>query len=254
MTKVGEVDSPVDLPDIVYIVRPGDFNEELRFSLRSVAANVPHRKVWVVGHCPWWVKNVEKVELEPKPDKFDNQHQSLSTVVNTDELADEFYYWNDDIFAVRRFAGLLPTHHLGPLREYVDRLCSLGKNPNNGWLLGMQEMVDLLGSWGIDDPLCYEGHMPLRFRKADMQRFVEHRTRHFLPAQFYAATDMDPGTLWMDAQPGILGNPLDDPNAPFMSSEDSWFEHSRLGEHVRAMFPTPCVYEGAPAMIFGGAR
>jgi hypothetical protein len=239
------------LPDVVFVVRPGDDNEELRYSLRSVAANVPHRKVWIAGHCPWWVKNVERIELTPLPDRFDNQHQSLTAAVNHPDLADEFYYWNDDIYAMRPFRGYLPTLHLGPLREYVDLLITAGKNPENGWLLGMQEMLELLASWGIDDPLCYEGHMPVRFRKADMVRFVQHRTRHFLPASFYAATDLDPGEQWIDAQPGILGDPLAEPSPPFLSSDDFWFERSRIGDRVRAEFPTPCVYEGVPASVFG---
>lgn len=245
MTSGGAGDS-ARLPDVLYVVRPGDDNEELRYSLRSVAENVPHRKVWVAGHCPWWVKNTESIELEPKRDRFDNQHQSISAAVEHDDLADEFYYWNDDIYATRKFTGLLPTHHLGPLREYLSALDGYGKNAENGWLLGMREMLTLLESWGHVDPLCYEGHMPLRFRKADMRRFAANRTRHFLPAQFYAATDLDAGTRWIDAKAGVLGNPIDDPDAPFMSSDDFWFERSRLGEHVRALFPTPCVYEGAP--------
>jgi hypothetical protein len=241
------------LPDVVYIVRPGDDNEELRYSLRSVAENVPHRKVWVVGHCPWWVQNVERLELEPLTGRFDNQHQSVTTVVARPDLADEFYLWNDDIYATRRFTGLLPTHHLGPLRDYIGLVAGSGKVEENGWLLGMREMFDLLGSWGIADPLCYEGHMPLRFRKADMARFAASRTEHFLPAQFYAATDLDPGTRWMDAQPGILGDPLVDPDPPFMASNDFWFEHSRLGDYIRDRFATPCVYEGA-CVLTGGSR
>lgn len=232
------------LPDVVYIVRPGDDNDELRYSLRSVAANVPHRKVWVVGHCPWWVQNVERLELVPLPWRFDNQHQSISAVVERPDLAGEFYLWNDDIYATRRFEGVLPTFHLGPLRDYIALVEEAGKSEENWWLAGMREMLTLLEEWGHMDPLCYEGHMPLRFRKEDMRRFAAARTKHFLPAQFYAATDLDPGTQWMDAQPGILGDPLTDPDAPFMASADYWWEHSRLGEHIRAMFPTPCIYEG----------
>lgn len=246
MSDIGEASASATLPDVLFIVRPGDDNEELRYALRSVAANVPHRKVWVAGHCPWWVENVGRIELPPCVDKFDNQHQSMTAAVYHPGLAAEFYYWNDDIYAMRRFDGLLPTLHLGPLREYIDLLASAGKSASNEWFQGMREMQALLASWGIDDPLCYEGHMPVRFRTADMRRFVQHRTPHFLPASFYAATDLDPGDRWMDAQPGILGNPLDEPDPPFLSSDDFWFERSRLGDRVRAAFPRPCVYEGAP--------
>ncbi|MFF3129757.1 hypothetical protein ACFVRD_48125 [Streptomyces sp. NPDC057908] len=41
-------------PDIVYVVRPWNQNEQLRYSLRTLA-NLPHRRVWIAGYCPTWV-------------------------------------------------------------------------------------------------------------------------------------------------------------------------------------------------------
>ena len=35
--------------DIVYFVKDTPTNEELRISLRSVAKNMPHKRVWVFG-------------------------------------------------------------------------------------------------------------------------------------------------------------------------------------------------------------
>lgn len=236
------------LTDVVYVVRPGDDNDELRHSLRSVAANVPHRKVWIAGHCPWWVKNVERLELEPLSDRFDNQHQSLSAAVAHPDLAEEFYYFNDDIYVVERFDGLLPALHLGPLADYVAWLRGIGKRESSEWLQGMVEMLDLLRAVGVENPLCYENHAPHRFRKADMARFLQMRTRHFLPVQFYPLTDLPTGSRAVDAKPGKLDHPID-AGMPFLSSDDDSWEHSRVGEHVRAMFPTPCYYEGAPALI-----
>jgi hypothetical protein len=46
------------LPDLVYVVREGDRNNELRHSLRSVVANVPHRLVWIAGYKPGWVSDL----------------------------------------------------------------------------------------------------------------------------------------------------------------------------------------------------
>jgi hypothetical protein len=233
------------LPDVLYINRPGDDNEELRYSLRSVAANVPHRKVWVAGHCPWWVKNVEVIELPPCEDKFDNQTQSLQAALDHPGLAEEFYYFNDDMFVVERFEGLLPPHHLGPLDEYVDWLRRIGKRETSEWFQGLLEAQALLESWGVEDPICYEGHSPLRFRKTDMRRFVAARTPHFLPVQCYAASDLPAGVRQVDAKSGKLGCPIE-AGMPYLSSDDDTFESSKIGHLVRDMFPSPCYYEGAP--------
>jgi hypothetical protein len=207
-----------------------------------VVANVPHRKVWIAGHCPWWVRNVEVIDLDPLPDRFDNQHQSMTAAVNHPGLADEFYYFNDDIYVVRRFDDLLPPLHLGPLAEYVDWLRGIGKRNTSEWLQGMLEMLEILPP----DALCYENHAPHRFRKADMARFVTMRTRHFLPAQFYPLADLPAGTLAVDAKSGKLGCPIE-AGMPFWSSDDDSWGHSKIGLRVREMFPTPCYYEGAPA-------
>lgn len=42
------------MTDLVWIVKPGDGNEELRWSLRSAVAHVPHERVWIVGSRPGW--------------------------------------------------------------------------------------------------------------------------------------------------------------------------------------------------------
>jgi hypothetical protein len=58
----------VTLPDVVYVVRPGNRNEELRYSLRSIAAHLPHRRVWLAGFCPSWVRNISFIPaLSPSP-------------------------------------------------------------------------------------------------------------------------------------------------------------------------------------------
>lgn len=35
--------------DLVYIVKEDENNEELRYSLRSVAKYLPQNKIWIVG-------------------------------------------------------------------------------------------------------------------------------------------------------------------------------------------------------------
>ena len=38
--------------DIVYFVKEWPTNEELHYSLRSVAKNMPHKRVWIFGGHP----------------------------------------------------------------------------------------------------------------------------------------------------------------------------------------------------------
>ena len=50
--------------DFVYIVGKSEKNEDLRYSLRSIAKHYPDHKVWIVVYKPSCVTNVE---LLPPP-------------------------------------------------------------------------------------------------------------------------------------------------------------------------------------------
>lgn len=231
------------LPDVVYVNRPGDDNDELRYSLRSVAANVPHRHVWIAGHVPGWAAGVRGVPLRPLPEKFDNQYQSLHAALSEPGLGDEFYLFNDDMYVVERFDDGLPVLNLGPLREYVAWCGTTKKNQTNRWLRGMREMVGHLEQQGHPDPLCYENHTPLRFTKAALLEAIRWRTPHFLPFSYYPLAGGEPGTtLRVDAKGGKLGDPIA-AGMPYLSSEDSTFARSTIGRHVRDLFPDPGIYE-----------
>ena len=87
-------------PDVVYVVRPGDDNEELRYSLRSVAKNAPHRDVWIVGTVPSWTQNVKGLPLTAADEKFANQRQSLTAAAGEKGISDPFVLFNDDMFVM----------------------------------------------------------------------------------------------------------------------------------------------------------
>lgn len=62
--------------DIVYFVKNSEYNGELRYSMRSVLKNFPHRKIWFVGGLPKGIKPdyYQPVNQSEKPfkDKYDN--------------------------------------------------------------------------------------------------------------------------------------------------------------------------------------
>ena len=229
--------------DVVYVVRPGDDNEELRHSLRSVAQNFPHDRVWIFGHAPAWVSDeVHKVELTPRPEKWDNQHQSLSAVVNHPEVSDRFWLFNDDFFIMRRVEDP-PVFHNGPLAGYVSYLESIGKSDSNSWFAGLRLALRTLREWGIEEPLSYETHSPLPWSKADLGRILEAAPRPLTSASYYPATGGPVGVLGMDAKAGAAGDPLA-AGHPYLSSADYSWPTSPIGQHVRVSFPEPCRFEG----------
>lgn len=223
-------------PDLVYVVRPGDDNEELRFSLRSVVANMLHRKVWIVGHCPPWVTGVERIRLDPLAEKFANQRQSLTAAVNHPGVSDVFVLMNDDMYVVEPVGFPLPCWHLGPVDDYMAYVRSM--KPEDDWVRAVEATADWFHSVN-----CYETHIPLLFDKRKVADCL---------AGYPAGRPLTPAGLYYSAGSGIVGfsgidskctNSPVKHGLPFLSSVDYAFAQCDIGSHIRKMFPREGDYE-----------
>lgn len=237
--------------DVVYPVRPGDDNEELRYSLRSLV-NLPHRNVWIVGHCPPWVRDVWVLETDPQPEKWANLIQSLSIACRCEEISDEITLFNDDMFVIRQIAGPeLPVFHLGSLAGYITSTLDAGRNPNDSWLRGLQNTLAAMTAWGFDSPLAYESHQPMPYRRAELARLLQRADRHpFLWNSAYEATSGPRGERGANVKiTGLDEQALDDKIAalasdqPYLSTDDRSFRHGAVGRYIRDLFDAPGDYE-----------
>jgi hypothetical protein len=137
--------------DVLYVVRPGERNESLRLSLRSLA-NLPHRRVFIAGYCPAWVQGVTHIHVRQGSDKFANIQRNVAAAVSNPELGQEIVYMNDD-FYITRPVDRVPVTHGGPVGEYKGR---------NDLRLRMRNTVEALRLEVSGDLLTYDGtHMPL---------------------------------------------------------------------------------------------
>lgn len=247
MTRSGSKPK-ADLPDLVYVVRPGGDNEELRYSLRSVARNAPHRKVWIVGTVPSWVRNVEPLPLEPHLEKFANQRQSLEAACARDDLSDVFVLMNDDHFVTEKITTW-PTFHLGSASGFIARQLEGGR-VRNTWVKAVRATAIWMAEQGHGDVLCYEAHVPLLFNKAALGELLAAypRGRYLTVGEMYAVA----GAGGVGENAGNAKVKTDeefDAKAaqamPFLSSNETSFGELRVGEYVRSLFPTPSKYEEA---------
>lgn len=103
-------------PDVLYAVRHGERNDSLRYSLRSLA-NLPHRRVFIAGFCPSWVRGVTVVETPRRANKFDSIEENVRRGLRHPEMSDEVVYMNDD-FYVTAPVERVPVTHGGPVEEY----------------------------------------------------------------------------------------------------------------------------------------
>jgi len=232
--------------DIVYINKPGDENEELRYSLRSLV-NLPHDSVWIVGHCPTWVRGVERIELEPLEDKWANQRQSARAACTEDRISEDFILFNDDHFVVSPLDDL-PTWHLGRLGTLINRLAKRGQTDADEWFYGLKQTQLQMRDWGYKNPDAYEAHIPLRFNRHRLAWMLDNATRQpFLWGAAYSATGHATGRLGDNVKcidgHELLANIMR--GFPLLSTEDECFADGPVGDYVRNLFPTPGPYEEA---------
>ncbi|WP_369387921.1 hypothetical protein AB5J72_10155 [Streptomyces sp. CG1] len=154
-----------ELPDIVVPVRDGVANQQLRYALRSWAAHLPHRRVWIVGYRPPWAVNVRHIRTQQTGTKYQNTTAAMRAACEHPDVSSTFLYCNDDFFVMRPQTEPFPVFHRGPVRDVEAYYATRG---NGQYIRGLRETRDLLVSLGHEDPVSYELHVPLPVAKDGM--------------------------------------------------------------------------------------
>ena len=153
--------------DVVWICRTGD-NEELRYSIRSVAKNMPHSNIVVVGGKPDWYKgkfievNTLTANGRASRNKYENAKNNIRHIVDNPEISDEFVLMNDDFYVMQPVDNL-QYYHGGLLENKLTQHKLFAPSaPYTNVLVRTRQVLDALD---IKDPLDYALHVPMRFHK-----------------------------------------------------------------------------------------
>jgi hypothetical protein len=174
--------------DIVYTLGTGSKykNHELRFSLRSIEKFLTgYRKVWIVGECPDWLRNVNHI---PATDSGKNPDHSIMLKIteacNHPDVSEDFLFFNDDHFLLSPFdAPEFPYYSHGTLTSYVKNrgLDGYGRRANN--------TLQSLTKRGLTSQY-FDVHTPIRYNKKAFLEVVTSqnwdRTDGFIIKSLYA--------------------------------------------------------------------
>jgi hypothetical protein len=229
--------SGVIMAPVVYAVRPGDTNEELRYSLRSLA-NLDHDRVIIAGHCPPWVRNVEHLPVHAVGSKYDRTAANWRAAC--EHLDEPFLMFNDDFFVMR--PTTVETWHRGPLADVIAYYESIGSRQ---YLAGMRNTARLLDLLGIDEPLSYGLHVPMWIDPRLWLRMLEQVGDHDGPLHWRTVY----GNLWR-----VGGVRRDDvkvhgrrstwgTGGDFLSTSDTTFAAHDVGRFIRSQFHHPSPHE-----------
>jgi len=239
--------------DAVYMVRPGPV-EELRYSLRSLAAHVEHERVWIFGSSPSWVaKGPEAVTVVARvkqSTKYATTTGHLRAMCKHPGVSDPFVLWMDDVYAVRP-VGPMPALHLGDLDRRLARYVNL----RSTWASGMRATARMLHERYPDrDLLSYETHAPLIVHKEAMLEALQLADRLGVPAphkRTIYGNVAQLGGIELVQDPKWVTQAAQPPKGAWLSSDDASFR-SLTKPVLRWLFPDPGPYEIPGARSFGG--
>ena len=223
-------------PDVVYVVRPGERNEELRYSLRSLR-NLPHGKVWIAGYKPRWVSDeVGHIPAPKMGGPHANAKANLRAACEHPDVSETFVYMNDDFFVMQPHEQL-PTMHRGLLSALVKAGIMA-----SGYNRAMKQTLELLQKRGIAEPLMYDLHAPMLVSKAGMLEALDA----------CSAPTIQERTLYGNLQ-AVGGEKRHNHKVrrqdrgwsswPFLSTNEHTFATLPVGEQIRGVFPDRCPYE-----------
>jgi hypothetical protein len=154
-------------PDLLYILGSGSKwrNNEIRFSLRSVEQNLPHGRVFVIGECPKFLRNVIHIHaLDPYEVKTANAIFKIRAACREIDLSEKFILMNDDFFVIRRMDRIEPET-LGTLSDAIKNHSTKA----GYYYQGLRKTHELIKQSGVENPLDYEAHTPMIIEK---QKFL----------------------------------------------------------------------------------
>ena len=236
--------------DIVYLCKNSG-RDEIIYSLRSLE-NIPHNKVFIVGDCHKYI-NKEKVIYIPAENngsKYHNTTANLKLACHDERLSDDFILMNDDFFILKRIEN--PREelnlHKGTIAKVYERLSA--KYPlGSGYLHGMKETETLLKNLGVEQPLCYDLHIPFVLNKQKFLQIFEKYGEEisnipcFHKRSFYGNLYYKNSKFMDDIKTDGVKNLFPEKDQKFISSSDFSFDTMKL--FLKDIFNKKSVYERA---------
>ena len=232
-----EVTMPKKL-DIVYILKPQLDTEELKYSLRSVEANFPHRKVWFVGGQPKGLKPDGRIEhRQIGKSKWELIKSSMWQVIQNPDITEDFYLFNDDFFVMKPVKGKFVNFCDGTLERRIDELhTESGFNPYTRTLYKAQQELLILKA----PTMNYDVHLPMLFNKTKAAATINQCSSPQMRS-IYGNLNAIPYIIHEDVKVNDFDKVPDDPD--YLSTNDRTFQSGKVGQYIRDTFTEPSRFE-----------
>ena len=225
--------------DIVYILGDQTDHEELRYSLRSIQQNFPHRFVWFIGTMPKdFVPDRRLPHIQTGDSKWAKIRSSMYRAIEQEELSDEFFLFNDDFFVMKPVEGEFINYADRTLSDRVEdfRKENPWLSPYARTLYKAREELKSLKKGEVN----FDVHMPMLINKELMKRSINLCSSPQMRSVYGNINGIafieHKDVKWFDRE-----TVPEDPD--YLSTNDNTFKESKVGEYIRSCFPEPSRFE-----------
>lgn len=225
--------------DVVYILRANCPADELRFSLRSIEANMTHGKVWFYCGKPEGIEPDEYVpQIQTGGTKWERVRSSLIKLCENEEISEKFWLFNDDFYVMQRIESTKPMHR-GLLMDHIAHIEARHRGPT-AYSRMLKMCEDQLRQAGLTT-LDYALHVPILIDRKKMRETLEMFPRCPMFRSLYGNYAKIGGEFHKDVKTNNPGATID-PEADFFSTSNKGFG-GEVRAALEAAFPDPCRYE-----------
>lgn len=226
--------------DIVYILRQGN-NDELIYSVRSVVANFPFRKIWFYAGKPLGIRPDKAVYFNQGGfSKWKRVRNSVQMICQNEEITKNFWLFNDDFFVMKRIEK--PTNcYDGTLIERIEQLHK-SYDGSTLYCRQLENLYDVLKEVEPDsEPLNYAVHMPMLINREKMRDVLKAFPTSPMFRALYGNICHIGGENRKDCK--FVADRQPWPIDLYASTTEVSFKYERIGEEIRKAFPKPSKYE-----------
>lgn len=226
--------------DIVYLQGPHVSERELRWSLRSVAANLPHERMMFLGPVPGFVKNVASIDGDWPEKKFDQLHAKHRALAQL--KFDEVVVMDDD-FYVTKPVDRLPEYYTG---WFFRKRLAAHMGAGDTWDGLIDSTFDFLQWLGYEGPHWAAIHIPSVYTKDNLMEIAEKdpMINAFQWRMVYSVLFNDPTLIPMDCKATskeAFVKITEKYDLGFLSSEQNILHF--VEDYLDELFPDKCDYE-----------
>lgn len=228
--------------DIVYMVKDAVYNDELRYSLRSVGENFSHKQVWFIGGKPMYAHPDQQIIVNQRGrNKWDKVRAMLEMVARDDRITEDFVLFNDDFFVLKPIEALPPFVY-GSLAQ----LCRRIERKNNGkptpYTKSLERTAKALEDKGLPSH-NFELHVPMILNREKLLSIIRQYPETKGTRSLYGNTYLTDRMHYMKDVKIFDMESLPFYGQTFLSTEDQSFARGAIGKYIRNMFPEKSKWE-----------